>query len=302
MRIVFPDATEQMAACYDEAARSRLPALEVHIGKPSPEAFVERVSNADGIIAFQTKITDAMMAGCPRLRDISMLSTGYAGWVDLAAAERRGMRVQGVRGYGDRTVAEHALALMFACMRKIPIMDRGIRAGRWHPEAIGELAGKIVAVIGLGGIGRTFAGLVQALGMTAVAWNRSPVADFPPARLMALDDALAAADVVSLHLALTPETCRLFDGARLDRMRPGAIFINTARGALVDENALAARLASGRIAAAGLDVFAAEPIAPDHPLLAFESVVVTAHAGWLGPEAARRLLMLGIENLERTRT
>jgi D-3-phosphoglycerate dehydrogenase len=296
MRAVFLDASPFMASCYDEALRAAFPGLVVHEGRPDDAAFVERASRAEALLVFQTKMTDAMMARCPRLRAVSVLSTGYAGWVDVEAAGRRGVRVTGVRGYADRAVAEHALALLLSCTRRIAAMDRALRAGRWAPEAVGELAGRTVAVIGLGGTGRAFAALARALGMDVIAWNRTQLA-VEGARLLPLDEALAAADVVSLHLAATPDTSGILDSRRLDLLGHGAILINTARGALVDEPALIERLADGRIAAAGLDVFAEEPLPAGHPLTRLDNVVLTAHAAWLGPEAGKRLLRRGLENL-----
>jgi D-3-phosphoglycerate dehydrogenase len=299
MRVVFLDASPVMASCLDAELHALAPGLLVHEGRPDEAAFAARAADAEALLVFQTKITDAMLARCPLLRVISVLSTGYAGWVDMGAAGRRGVRVAGVRGYADRAVAEHGLALLLACTRRIVAMDRAVRAGRWGPEALGELAGRTVAVIGLGGTGRAFAALARAVGMDVVAWNRSPVA-LEGVRLLSLDEALAAADVVSLHLAATPETRGILDARRLDLLRPGAILINTARGALVDETALVERLAEGRIAAAGLDVFAEEPLPAGHPLTRLDNVVLTAHAAWLGPEAAKRLLRRGLENLRAT--
>jgi D-3-phosphoglycerate dehydrogenase len=297
MRLVFPDATPFMARQYDAGARAIVPDLVVTVAAPTPDELAGALAAADGAVLLQTKIDDAVLARCPRLKVIAFLSTGIGSWIDLGAAERCGVVVRNVRGYADRTVAEHALALIFACTRNIAEMDRAVRAGCWRPTARSELLGKTLAIIGLGGIGRALAPLAAALGMRVVGWNRGPVPADLPVEMMPLDDALAAADMVSLHLALSDETRGLISPERVARLKPGAILVNTARGALVDEVALVDALRSGRLAAAGLDVFASEPLAHDHPLARLDNVILTAHAAWLSPESGRRLLHRGLEQL-----
>jgi D-3-phosphoglycerate dehydrogenase len=217
--------------------------------------------------------------------------------VDLAAAERRGLRVRRVLGYADRTVAEHAIALVFDGVRRVAQMDREIRGGTWRQAALFELAGKTLGIVGLGGIGRTTARLGAALGMRVIGWNRGPVPEDVDCQRRDLDQVLAEADVVSLHLALNDQTRGILDRRRLGLVKPGAVFVNTARGGLVDQAALAELLAAGRIAAAGLDVFAEEPLPPDHPLARLPNVTLTAHAAWMSPEAGRRLVGLGLDAL-----
>lgn len=298
MSQVFADASPLMAAlCQEEAARRLLPELVVHTG-PATTDLTARLAGGEALMIFQTRLTAGMLEACPSLRRVVVLSTAPEGWVDMAAAQGRGIAVQGVKAYGDRTVAEHALALLLACTRGIVRMDRAVRAGHWQLEPWGELAGKTLAVIGLGGAGRAMAGLADALGMRVVGWNRSAVPATVQCRLLPLDQALAEADIVSLHLALNDATRGLIDARRLALLRPGAILVNTARGALVEHAALVAALRSGHLAAAGLDVFAAEPLPPDDPLRSLESVVLTPHAAWLSPEAARRLLHQGLTLLK----
>lgn len=297
-RAVLADASPLLAGLYDRAAQAILPGLLVHVGAAT-ETWAARVAGAEAAMVFQTRVTAAMLAATPALRRIVVLSTSPAGWVDTAAAAARGIGVAGVKGYGDRTVAEHALALLLACTRDVAVMDRAIRAGHWQPRAWGELQGKTLAVIGLGGAGRAMARLGAALGMRVVGWNRGPVPPDTPCQMMPLDAALAAADAVSLHLALNDETRGILDARRLALLRPGAVLVNTARAGLVDQAALVAALREGRLAAAGIDVFDPEPIASDDPLRALDTVVLTAHAAWLSPEAARRLLHQGLALLKQ---
>jgi D-3-phosphoglycerate dehydrogenase len=204
--------------------------------------------------------------------------------------------VRRVVGYGDRAVAEHALALILAASRKLALMDRQLRQGIWRCEPGFELEGSALGVVGLGGNGRMLARLGAALGCRILGWNRSPVPAEIPCRLMPLDELLSGADIVSLHLALTDETRGIIDRRRIALLKPGALLINTARGGLVDETALVERLASGEIAAA-LDVYAEEPLAPGHPLTRLDNVTLSAHAGWMTPEAARRLMRIGFTTM-----
>lgn len=222
------------------------------------------------------------------------LGTGVGSWVDLAAAAARGIRVRRVLGYADRTVAEHALALILGVGRNLAYMDREIRAGHWRTQARFETAGKRLGIIGLGGIGRALATLAAPLGLDVVGWNCSPVPPGIPCRILPLNEVIARADIVSLHLALNDETRGIINRRRIGLLKPGAVLINTARGGLVDQEALLERLRQGDILA-GLDVFADEPLAPGHPLVQLDNVILTAHAGWMSPEAGRRLFRLGLE-------
>jgi D-3-phosphoglycerate dehydrogenase / 2-oxoglutarate reductase len=296
-RAVFFDCTPYMAAFFDAAALTLVPELELRVARPAAPEVVEALRGAAAAVHFQTKLTEPILAACPELRSIVFLGTGVSSWVDLPAAERRGIRVRRVRGYADRTVAEHAIALAFACARRVAPMDREIRGGTWRTEALFELAGKTLGLVGLGGIGRATARIGAALGLRVFGWNRSPVPEDVPCERRALDEVLTEADIVSLHLGLNEETRGILDRRRLRLLKPGAVFVNTARGALVDQAALIELLAEGKIAAAGLDVFAEEPLPPGHPLTRLANVTLTAHAAWMSPEAGRRLVRLGLEGL-----
>jgi D-3-phosphoglycerate dehydrogenase len=287
-----------MAQFFDAAALARVPALELRIAKPSPEELIEAVRDATAIVHFQTRLDDSTLAACPHLRIVVFLGTGVSTWVDLPAAERLGVSVRRVLGYADRTVAEHALALILACARRLVAMDSNIRDGIWRSDALFELAGKTLGVIGLGGIGRELAQMGAALGLRVIGWNRGAMVADLPCEKVDLDVLLQSADIVSVHLGLNDETRGMINRRRLMLMKPGAIFVNTARGALVDQDVLVKLLAKQRIAAAGLDVFAEEPLPAGHPLTRLENVVLSAHAGWMSPEAGRRLANLGLQALQ----
>jgi D-3-phosphoglycerate dehydrogenase len=232
---------------------------------------------------------------------IVFLGTGAASFIDLAAAERLGIRVRAYGGYGDQSVAEHAVALMFAASRQLARMDRNLRQGQFEALDGIELAGKILGVVGTGGIGKAMIRLGAGLGMEVIAANRSGVPGDLPCRAVELEALLAEADVVSLHLVLNEGTRGMIDARRIGLMRPGTILINTARGAILDESALVEALRAKRIGHAGLDVFADEPLPAGHPLTGLDNVTLTPHAAFMTREASERLLRMALEILAQER-
>jgi D-3-phosphoglycerate dehydrogenase len=295
---IYIDCTGPMQGHYDDEMRALWPALQVHRAEPEAAALIGLIGRNRGVLNGHTYLGAEVLRACPELRVMVFLGIGASSYIDMAAAEETGVRVLNVTGYGDRTIAEHAIALMFAGVRKIATMDRSMRAGGWEPRQGGiELRGKTLGILGLGGVGREVAAIGAALEMAVVAWNRSGVPDGVPARLAEIDEVVATADVLSLHLAVTPETEEILDRRRLALLRPDAVLVNTARGALVDEAALVEALQAGRIGHAALDVYAEEPLAADHALRRLENTTLTPHAAWISPEAARRLLARGIEIL-----
>jgi D-3-phosphoglycerate dehydrogenase len=193
-------------------------------------------------------------------------------------------------------VAEHCLALMLAAARGIPAQDAAVRAGTW-PRGQGiELRGKTLGIVGLGAIGRRFAELGRAIGMRVIAWTMHP----DPAlgiELVEFDHLLRSSDVISIHVRLSPQTVGLIGAREFGLMKPTALLINTARGAIVDEAALVEALSTKRIAAAGLDVFTTEPLPLGHPLTKLPNVVLTPHSAGITPEALEAGLQMAIENV-----
>jgi len=244
-------------------------------------------------------VTEAQLERAVRLRLVQKIGSGV-NTIALQACRARGVAVCNLPGTNSRAVAEMALLLMLASLRRLRELDIAVRsAGGWSQAArlqdgFGELAGRTVGLIGAGAVPRQLGSMLEALGAKVLVWSRD-------AGRGAFDALLAQADIVSLHLPLAPETERLIDGVRLARMKRGAILINTARGGLVDEAALAEALRAGRIAAAGLDVFAEEPVRPDHPLLALPNVVAAPHLAWLTQETLERSLMAALDNVRRLR-
>lgn len=275
--------------------------LVVPEAAPDSEAEVGRwLADADAAIAgAREPYSAATLAYAPRLRVISRVGVGYDN-VDVAAATARGVVLALTPGTIEESVADLALALLLACARSLPAMNAGVHAGQW-PRILGmELDGKCLGILGLGRIGRAVARRAQAFGMRVVAYD--PVADAAYAQahgitlLPGTDAVLAEADVVSLHLPMQPHLHGFVGRDFLARMRPGSILINTARGPLVDEAALAEALRSGHLRAAGLDVLAQEPIGADNPLKGLPNVVLTPHVASYTAEAWTRMVTRAVDN------
>jgi D-3-phosphoglycerate dehydrogenase / 2-oxoglutarate reductase len=298
MKTIFIDCNDQLEPLFKRVHQPADPAIAVNKRVVEPAALPQLIAGHDACIVDHTTLPAAVLERCAGLRHIVFLGTGAASYIDLDAAARCGIAVHTIKGYGDTAVAEHTVALILACARGVAQMDRAIRSGRWDTLEGRQLGGRTLGLIGLGGIGRAVARLATGIGLSVIAWNRSPVIDLPgadvPVEMVALDALLARADIVSLHLALNDATRGFLDEARLAQLKRGCILINTARGALVDEAALVRHLATGQIAQAGLDVFATEPLAADHPLAHLDNVTLTAHAGFCTEDAALELLRRAI--------
>jgi D-3-phosphoglycerate dehydrogenase / 2-oxoglutarate reductase len=301
MKATFIDCPPFLHELYRGELAGIVPDLSINIGSPAPDQVIRLLGGSAFAMNDHTTMDAVLLEACPSLKCIVFLGTGAASFIDLAAAERLGIRVRTYGGYGDQSVAEHAIALMFAAGRNVARMDREIRAGAFEPVNGIEFAGKSLGVVGTGGIGKAMVRLGAGLGMRVLAWNRSGVPDDLPAEALELDDLLAQADVVSIHLTLNDGTRGFIDRRRLGLLKPGAIFINTARGAIVDEEALIEALQAQRIAHAGLDVFTTEPLPPGHPLAALPNVTLTAHAAFATREASERLLRIALEILAEER-
>jgi phosphoglycerate dehydrogenase-like enzyme len=301
VRLVAPDDFPPAVAGHPELARlEAVAAVAVYNDRAATEdELLARLAGAHVLFNIRvfTRITDDLLAKLPELELIVVFGTGTDN-IDLDAATHRGVVVCNAAGANARSVAEHTLALLLATVRHVPRGDRELRAGRWQHHETMELEGKTLGVLGLGAIGSRVARLGRALDMRVLAWNRTPDAERAAAcgaTLTDLETVLREADALCLCLTLTPETRGLLDAERLALMKPSAVLINTARAALVDEDALLAALREGRLAGAGLDVFTEEPLPPTSPWLTVENVVVTPHAGWVSREARDRLVRVPVD-------
>ncbi|RAI02289.1 3-phosphoglycerate dehydrogenase [Acuticoccus sediminis] len=296
---VYVDCSAAMRRLLTPERLALAPGLRIHDGDPAPGAIVEVIGDAERMLNGHTMMDGALMDRVPALKCVVFLGTGASSYIDLAAAEARGIEVRTVQGYGDRSVAEHTIALLFAAARRIAVQDAALRRGTWAPLEGTTLQGRTLGVIGTGGIGREVIRIAAALGMNVVAWARRPEAGDLPCTFLPLDRLLREADVVSLHLALTPQTTGFLGRAELGAMKPGAILVNTARAALVDRDALLDALREGTLGHAALDVFDEEPLPPGSPLTGLDNVTLTPHVGFKTPEAATRLLEEALRLLSR---
>ncbi len=295
MKTLFIDCGPQLEIVFHKVHRADDPPVTVN-----PRARIEAhelphlLDGYDICIDDHSYMPTEQIARCKSLRHIVFCGTGAASYMDVAALKDLGVTVHTYRGYGDTAVAEHTIALMFACARDVALSDRKIRDGLWQPLEGLQLLGKTLGVIGLGGIGREVARIGAGIGMNVIGWNRTPRLDVAVPQVE-IEELLERADVISLNLLLSDETRGFLDAARVARIKPGAILVNTARGALVDEEALIDALTSGRISRAGLDVFHAEPIKPDHPLAKLDNVTLSPHAAFCTPEASENLIRRALD-------
>lgn len=260
---------------------------------------------ADGLIVQWAKISDALLASAPKLRIVSRLGIGYD-MIDVAAATRRGIAVSNTPTYCIDEVAVHTVGLALSLTRGIPLYDQSVRRGVWdatRPEPMAVRPNATTAlVVGFGRIGSRVAAHLQALGFSVAVYD--PFID--PAALAAhgfeptaLEDGLRRCDLVTLHVPLSAATRHMINRKSLQSIRPGSIVINTCRGGLIDEAALANALRSGHVAAAGLDVFEDEPVCADHELLQLPTVVATPHAAWYSPQSLVELSVQAADNVIR---
>ena len=291
-RVVCIDCNDQLAPVLDAVAEPDDPSIDVNRATFVSEDLPRLLEGCATCIVDHSYMPTDIVARCAELRDIVFLGTGPQSYMDVEALRRQGVTVHAIKGYGDTAVAEHAIALIFACARDLARMDREIRAGHWRPREGVQLSGKRLGILGVGGIGGEVARIARGVGMEVLAWNRSPR---PEATASSIDAVLKDSDVVSLHLALNEETKGVLDGGRLALMKRGAILVNTARGALVDETALIDALDRGHIARAGLDVYALEPLRLEHPLARHENVTLSAHSGFRTYEASATLLRRALD-------
>ncbi|OGL64162.1 MAG: hypothetical protein A3J27_13285 [Candidatus Tectomicrobia bacterium RIFCSPLOWO2_12_FULL_69_37] len=302
-RIAVPDDFPSVLSGSRAEARLReLGEVEIHTAKAgSAEELFRRVEGADVVVNIRaySRFDRGFFSRAKGLRHLSIWGTGTDN-VDLEAARAAGVTVTNTPGVAAASVAEHALALMLAAARRIPFHDAAVRRGEWPRGGMVQLRGKTLGLVGLGAIGRETARLAKGLGMKILAWTFHPDPAFAAGAGLEwaeLDDLYARADVLSLHVRLSPETRGMVGEAAFARMKPGAILVNTARGPVVDEGALLEALASGRLGGAGLDVFEAEPLPAGHPLTKLPQVVLSPHNAGITPEVTEAGLLLAAENV-----
>jgi glycerate dehydrogenase len=282
--------------------------LVLHPLTPSdPAAIRAHCAGAQIVLTNKVPLDAATLAALPDLRLIAVLATGF-NIIDAQAARAWGVTVCNAPGYSTTAVAQHVVALMLEWANHVALHDESVRAGDWvrsprfsyWKTPLRELAGRTVGLIGFGAIGARVGAVVHALGANVLAYSRrrQGAPDWQPFAWAEVGEIFERADIISLHCPQTPENTRFVNAALLARMKPDALFINTARGGLVDEGALAAALRMGRPGAAALDVVTQEPMRADCPLLGLPNCVITPHLAWASEEARRRLLAMVLANVQ----
>lgn len=307
MKLVVLDSyaavsTDLSLDCLKELADE----MEVYDRTP-PEKIISRIGGAELVLINKTTLSAGTLAQCPKLRYIGLFATGY-NIVDIDYCRAHGIVVANAPSYSTNAVAQMVFAYLLHFTSMVSWHDGEVHAGKWqnckdfafyHP-AICELAGKTIGLIGFGNIGRKVAALAQAFDMEVLVHSRTvhPELENEHLRFVPLEELLQKSDFVSLHCPLFPETTRLIDAQALARMKPTAILINTARGGIIDEQAVSDALNSGELAGAAVDVATIEPINADSPLLTAKNCVITPHIAWAAKEARARLIGIVHDNLK----
>lgn len=295
MQGMFVDAGGELAEIFRRVSRPGDPPIRVNeVDQVDPGALAGLLAGCEFVLNDHTFMPVEAMRGCAGLKHVIFLGTGARSYMDPEALAGLGITVHTIKGYGDTAVAEHAFALMWAATRGIARMDRDMRRGEWVRTEGMQLTGKTIGLLGFGGIGAEMARLARGVGMRVLAWNRT-AREADGVRFVGIDELLAESHVVSVHLLLTDATRGFLGAERLARLRPGAILVNTARGAIVDEAAMIAALRAGTLAHAALDVFDEEPLPPGHVLATLENVTLSAHSAFRTPEASETLIRRALD-------
>lgn len=270
----------------------------------SEEQAIARIADHEIVLTNKVPITERLLSACPNIKLICIQATGY-NIVDTVACAKRGIPVCNVPDYGTAAVAQFTLALMLELCHRIGYHDAVVHDGKWcrsttfcfwdTPQM--ELGGKTLGIIGFGRIGQATAKLARAFGMRVITHSRSPKETNGLAEFVELDTLLQESDFVSLHCPLFAGNTKMVNGNFLAKIKDGAFLINTARGGLLDEQAVADALASGKLAGAAVDVVAQEPMNPANPLLTAPNCIITPHIAWAPRESRQRLLDCCVENI-----
>jgi D-3-phosphoglycerate dehydrogenase len=299
MRGVFVDASEELAKILEGLTQPGDIAVKINRDEDIKSADLPEVlDGAEIAIVDHTYLPTDVAKQCTGLKHVVFLGTGARSYMNIEELAGLGIEVHLIRGYGDTAVAECAIAHMWAAARGLAQQDREMRAGNWLRDEGMELTGKTVGLVGFGGIAAEAARIALGSGMKVLAWNRSPKS-YPGVTFTDLDTVLSTSDVVSIHLLLNDETRGMITRDRIAQMKKGAILVNTARGAVVDEAAMIDALRSGHLRHAGLDVFDIEPLPAGHVLTTLPNVTLSAHSAFRTPEASVNLIAAAWKHCRR---
>lgn len=279
--------------------------LTIYDRTDSEAEAIQRIGDSEIVLVNKVRITESLLAACPNIRLICVQATGY-NVVDCDACARRGIPVTNVPTYGTAAVAQFTMALILELCHRVGLHNHNVHTGGWvraecftywlTPQT--ELAGKTIGIIGFGAIGKAVGRLAKAFGMKVIAYNRSQSEEGRQiGEYVDLDTLLTQSDIVSLHCPLFPETEKIINADSIAKMKDGAMLINTSRGPLVDEQALANALNSGKLRSAAVDVVSHEPMNADCPLLGCKNCVITPHMAWAPVESRQRLLNTVVDNI-----
>ncbi|MCG9729820.1 D-2-hydroxyacid dehydrogenase [Shewanella sp. Isolate13] len=306
MKIVVLDGYTLNPGDLDWQALEAFGELSVY-DRSAPEEVLGRSQDAEIIFTNKTLLDAGILKQLPELKYIGILATG-TNVVDLKAAKELDIVVTNVPGYGPDAVAQMVFAHILHATQQVALHSEAVKRGVWSQSQdfcftlapLQSLKGKCLGLIGFGDIGKVVAQIGQAFGMKVLVNTRKPKIDLPQGCCWVERESLfAQADIISLHCPLTPDTDKLINGVVLEKMKPSAILINTARGGLIDEQALAKALESGQLAFAGVDVLSTEPPATDNPLLKVSNISISPHNAWATIEARQNLLNIAVDNLLR---
>lgn len=303
MKIVVLDGAALNPGDISWDVLSQFGEVTVYPRSDSEAEVISRIGDCEIVLTNKTPITKEILDACPSVRYIGVLATGY-NVIDCQAAREKNIPVTNVPSYGTNAVAQFTFALMLEVCHQIGIHNTAVHNGQWECSPVfsfwltpqSELAGKTLGIIGLGRIGRAVAQIANAFGMKVLAASRRQV-ECDWAEYVSLDTLLEESDIVSLHCPLFPETEKLICNETLAKMKNGAILINTSRGGLIDEYAVAEALRSGKLRAAAVDVVSQEPIHGTNPLLSAPNCIITPHMAWAPVESRQRLMDCVVDNI-----
>jgi D-3-phosphoglycerate dehydrogenase / 2-oxoglutarate reductase len=298
MRAVFVDGDANSGVIFERLKKAGDPPVRIHLDPDvDPKTLPDVLDGAEIAIIDHTYLPTDVAKRCTGLKHVVFLGTGARSYMNPEELGELGIAVHTIKGYGDTAVAECAMALMWESARGIARMDRGMRNGEWLRTESMQLTGKTLGLVGFGGIAAEVARMAAGIGMKVLAWNRTPKSD-ANVRFVDIDTLLRESHVVSMHLLLNDETRGFLSRERIAAMKKGAILVNTARAALVDEAAMIAALNSGHLRHAGLDVYMVEPL-PEHVLKTMPNVTLSAHSAFRTPEASENLIAAALEHCRR---
>lgn len=268
------------------------------------QEIIERIGSAEAILTNKTPIDEVVLAAVPQLKYIGVVATGY-NVVDIAAARKRGIPVTNIPAYGTDAVAQSTFALLLEIANQVGVHNQSVHQGDWQNSIdftywktpLMELRGKTIGLIGYGEIAQATAAIAHAFNMQVIYWNhRAKEAQAEWAQQVSLEELYHQSDVISLHVPQTAETEQMINQEAIQQMKDGVILLNTARGGLLDEAAVAEALNAGKIYAAGVDVVSKEPMAADNPLLKAKNCFITPHIAWAPVETRERLMGIAVDN------